>query len=196
MISVNVTTPSGTITSVTLNYAYNGVAQSPISMTNVSGNTWTGTIPAPTSPTNATVTWTVTATNSVPLNAVYVGTSYSDVVLANVSVTASATPSTVCAGSPVVLNIALGGSDAPLVLTNKFSDSFESGVANFTVNGTATVTQNSTYSSLGANSMLFNTATISTDVSASYNTNIDLSTAASATLTFTNRSPGRLFWRR
>ncbi|MFT3911086.1 MAG: GEVED domain-containing protein [Ferruginibacter sp.] len=105
LVSVNATTPSGTISTVTLNYTYNAVAQTPISMTNTTGTTWEGTIPAATSPANATVTWSVTVTNSIALTAVYTGTSYSDVVLANYPVIASATPSTICAGSPVVLNV-------------------------------------------------------------------------------------------
>ncbi|MFT3911085.1 MAG: T9SS type A sorting domain-containing protein [Ferruginibacter sp.] len=127
LVSVDATTPSGTITSVTLNYAYNGVAQSPVTMTNTTGNTWTGTIPAPTSPTNATVTWSVTATNSVPLSVVYTGASYSDVVLAAYNVVASANPTTACAGSNVVLTVApIGGNSSSVgTATTKTTDTEE-----------------------------------------------------------------------
>ncbi len=103
-ISVDVTTPSGTITSVTLNYAYNGAAQSPITMSNAGGNTWTGTIPAAT-PTNATVSWTITALASTSLSATYTGTTYADDPLLTAPVVATATPGSVCSGSPTILNV-------------------------------------------------------------------------------------------
>ncbi|MBL0102451.1 MAG: hypothetical protein IPP51_00940 [Bacteroidetes bacterium] len=101
-VSVDATTPSGTITGVVLNYSFNGTAQSPITMTNSSGNTWVGTIPVGT-PVNAVVTWSVTATNSVPLNASLTGTSYQDEPLTGYSASASASPLTVCTGSTTTL---------------------------------------------------------------------------------------------
>ncbi|MFT3911087.1 MAG: T9SS type A sorting domain-containing protein [Ferruginibacter sp.] len=105
-ITANVTAGGSNITTVTLNYSYNGVAQSPVTMTggNVnSGQTsnWTGTIPAAT-PANATVTWTVTVVDgggSIVAN----GTSYADAPLTGASISASASPNPACAGSNVVL---------------------------------------------------------------------------------------------
>ncbi|OYU80393.1 MAG: hypothetical protein CFE23_09040, partial [Flavobacterium sp. BFFFF1] len=101
-VDVNVTTNSGTISGVTLNYSFNGVAQTPIAMASGAGNSYTGTIPAAT-PTNAVVTWSVTATNSLSLSATYSGTAYGDDPLNGYAQTATATVSTVCAGAPTVL---------------------------------------------------------------------------------------------
>lgn len=105
LISVNVTTPSGVITGVTITYN-NGTLNSNIPMTNTAGNTWEYTIPAA-SPTNATVSWSITATNSAPLSAIYSGASYTDDPLFGVisNITASANP--ICAGSPSNLTASL-----------------------------------------------------------------------------------------
>jgi hypothetical protein len=105
LVSVNVTTPAGVITGVTITYN-NGTLNSNIPMTNTVGNTWEYTIPAA-SPTNATVSWSITATNSAPLSAIYSGASYTDDPLFGVtaSITASANP--ICAGSPSNLTAAL-----------------------------------------------------------------------------------------
>jgi hypothetical protein len=92
-----VTTPVGTITTVNLSYTVNGVAQTPITMTNTSGTTWEGTIPAPT-PANATIAWAVSATNSSGLTKTYTGTPYADEPLFGYTATASASNTTVCSG--------------------------------------------------------------------------------------------------
>jgi hypothetical protein len=97
LVSVNVTTPVGTITTVNLSYTVNGVAQTPITMTNTSGTTWEGTIPAPT-PANATIAWAVSATNSSGLTKTYTGTPYADEPLFGYTATASASNTTVCSG--------------------------------------------------------------------------------------------------
>jgi trimeric autotransporter adhesin len=111
-ISIDVTTSSGTITSVTLNYSHNGTAQTAVAMTNSSGNTWTGTMLAP-STGNASVTWSVTATNSIGLSTTYTGTTYSDEPNTGITAAASVTPSTVCAGSSASLSMSIGNSSAP-----------------------------------------------------------------------------------
>jgi len=105
-VVVDVTAGSGTISSVTLNYSHNGVAQTPVVMTNTSGNSWSGTMSPPTAG-NATVNWSVTATNSVPLNTTYTGTSYSDEPLTGVTATATASLPTICAGSSSTLSVGL-----------------------------------------------------------------------------------------
>ncbi|AWI24595.1 Ig-like domain-containing protein [Flavobacterium pallidum] len=101
-VNASITTASGTITSATLNYSFNGVAQSPITMTAGGGSSYTATIPVG-SPTTATVAWSITAVNSVPLSATYTGTSYADDPLAGGTASASASVTTTCAGTPTVL---------------------------------------------------------------------------------------------
>lgn len=108
IINADVVPTNGTLTSVTLNYNYNGTAQTPITMTLSSGTTYTGTIPAAT-PASAVVTWSITAVNSGGLSATVTGASYSDEPLTPVVVTTSATPGTVCSGTTVALNATLPG---------------------------------------------------------------------------------------
>lgn len=76
-VTVTATPVSGTIANVVINYSVNGVAQTPITMTNTTGNDWSGVIPTVT-PSNATVTWSVTATDSNSLNKNQAGVSYTD----------------------------------------------------------------------------------------------------------------------
>jgi hypothetical protein len=98
-ISVNVTTAAGTISAATLVYSFNGVFQPTVAMTNSSGNIWEGTILAPSTPTgNATVTWTVTAVNSLGLSNTFIGASYSDEPTNGVATSATSNPSVICAG--------------------------------------------------------------------------------------------------
>ena len=97
LISVDATTVSGTISTVTINYTVNGTPQTAITMVNVSGNTWEGSIPTVT-PSNATVNWSVTAMNSIGISTNYIGTSYSDEPLLGLTASASAFETTICAG--------------------------------------------------------------------------------------------------
>ena len=76
-ITINITTVSGTITGAVLNYSHNGTPQTAITLTNTSGTTWAGTMIAPTTG-NATVTWSITATNSLGLTTNFAGTSFAD----------------------------------------------------------------------------------------------------------------------
>lgn len=117
VISVDISNISGTITTVELNYDVNGTAQTPIAMSNTSGTTWEGTIPAPT-PANATISWTVTATNSFSLSDTYTGTAYNDEPLygATASVISSLNP--VCEGSPVTLTADLAQPNVSITLGN------------------------------------------------------------------------------
>lgn len=109
LVSVNITTASGTITGATIGYSVNGVPQSNITMTNTSGSTWEATIPVPT-PTNAVIAWGVAATNSLGLNGSYTGTTYTDEPLTGVTATATASSTTVCASSPTTLTAKLAKS--------------------------------------------------------------------------------------
>ncbi|MFM9029009.1 MAG: beta strand repeat-containing protein, partial [Bacteroidota bacterium] len=101
--TINATVVQGTnaITSVTLSYTSNGTAQTPIAMTNTSGNTWTATIPAAT-PTNATIAWTVTAVDAVasPTSS----GSYQDDALNGIGAIAAANPTSACTGSNTSLS--------------------------------------------------------------------------------------------
>lgn len=111
-VSMTITAGSGTISSVVLNYAFNGAAQTPITMTNTSGSTYEATIPVA-APVNATVTWNVVATNSFGLNTPYTGASYQDQSLFGITAVANNSASPVCAGSPSNLSVILSGLSAP-----------------------------------------------------------------------------------
>ena len=106
-ISIDVTTSSGTISSVTLNYSHNGTAQTPVTMTNSTGNTYTGTMIAPATTGNATVTWSISATNSIGLTSVYTGTSYADEPTTGVTASATASVNPLCSGSPTSLSMSV-----------------------------------------------------------------------------------------
>jgi hypothetical protein len=97
-------TPGGTaISGVALYYSLNGVTQSAIAMTNTSGDDWSGTIPT-VSPANATVAWTVVATDASGLTQSLAGTGYKDAPITGFTPTASASPSTICSGSSTTLS--------------------------------------------------------------------------------------------
>lgn len=75
LISVNITTASGTILTANIGFTVNGVPQANIPMTNTSGSTWEATLPIQV-PANALIAWGVSATNSIGLSSSYIGTSY------------------------------------------------------------------------------------------------------------------------
>lgn len=147
LISVNVTTVSGSITVVNLGYTINGVAQANIPMTNTTGTTWEATLPLPT-PTNATIAWSVSATNTLGLNSSYTGTTYADEPLFGMTASASASTTTVCSGSPSSLSAILFSSApapgyiAPPAVTNPTIDE---DLGNITITqGAATILNNTT----------------------------------------------------
>jgi hypothetical protein len=153
-ISVLITPGGGAITTVVLNYSINGVAQTAINMTNSTNNgalvadTWTATIPTVT-PTNATITWSITATDANSLTRSVTGTAYTDEPNLGVSATAAASLATVCAGSPSSLSISFSNA-APSTLYSTPS------VTNATTDedlGNVTITQ-------GATTILNNTSAI------------------------------------
>ncbi|MFN8259593.1 MAG: GEVED domain-containing protein [Chitinophagales bacterium] len=125
-ISVNVTTPSGTITGVTITFN-NGTATGPVAMTNTSGSTWTYTIPAA-SPANTTVAWSITATNSASLTNTYTGATYQDAQNTGITATATATPSSICAGTATSLSVALARSGNATIGTGVGTNSTSSAV--------------------------------------------------------------------
>jgi hypothetical protein len=111
-VSISVTAGSGTVSNVVLAYAFNGVAQTPITMTNTSGSTYEATIPVA-SPVNATVTWGVVATNSFGLATPYTGAAYQDQSLLGITAVANNSASPVCAGTASNLSVILSGLAAP-----------------------------------------------------------------------------------
>ena len=101
-VSVTATPGGGAVTGVVINYSVNGTAQTAIPMTNTSGNVWSAVIPTVT-PINASVTWSVTATDANLLTKTATGTPYSDESLFGVNATANATVTSLCAGNSSIL---------------------------------------------------------------------------------------------
>lgn len=102
-VSATILPNVGIITSANINYSYNGTPQTPIVMTNTSGNIWQGDIPAATTPTNAAVTFSITATNSSSLSATKSGTGYSDDPLNGKVVVVTSSSNPVCLGGSATL---------------------------------------------------------------------------------------------
>ncbi|MBL0050350.1 MAG: hypothetical protein IPP29_01905 [Bacteroidetes bacterium] len=181
LVSATLTTASGTITGAVINFNFNGTSQVPVNMTLLSGNIWTGTIPAGV-PVNATVTWSIVATNSVPLSSTFIGTPYSDVPLFGAVVSASANVSAVCAGSQVSL---IGITDATLFTENFETASFP--LTSFALNNTAgvfTANQNTTFFTQGSSSVLLTTASLSANGNITTTANFNLTQFSSAQLSF------------
>ncbi|TBX65986.1 hypothetical protein EZL74_11475 [Flavobacterium silvisoli] len=97
------------------------------------------------------------------------------------TVTASSTD--FCTGSVVTLT-------AGNIATDAYANSFDALPANFATSvvgsGTPSVTLNTTYKTEGTGSVLFNTASTSANVAYAMNANLNLSTASSATVTFSH----------
>jgi hypothetical protein len=104
-VTATVVANSGTIDSVVIIYNNGsaGRAVMTLSTGTTSNGVWTGTIPAATVA-GTTVTWSITATSSIPLSKTAIGPSYQDVPLTGVTATAYATPDSVCAGSSTTLS--------------------------------------------------------------------------------------------
>ena len=102
-VTISVTPGAAAVSTVVLEYSVNGVAQTPISMFNLSGNTWTGIIPTVT-PSNGLVTWQVKATDANGIVKTQVGTSYADNGTSNEVITiTSSVPSFCGTGGQVAL---------------------------------------------------------------------------------------------
>ena len=112
-VTVTATPGGGAVTGVVINYSINGAAQTPIAMTSTGGDNWSGVIPTVT-PANATVAWSVTATDANNLTQNSIGTPYSDEPTLGVTATASASLATVCEGSPTNLTMLLSRPAATL----------------------------------------------------------------------------------
>jgi gliding motility-associated-like protein len=102
-VSLTVTPGASAVSSVVLEYAINGVAQTPITMFNLSANNWTGIIPSVT-PANATVTWSVKATDAVGVVKTVTGTPYADAGVGSAVITITPSVPSFCGvGGPVTL---------------------------------------------------------------------------------------------
>ncbi len=99
-----VTLSAGT---VTLNYSYNGIAQTPLLMTYYGGTLWGATIPAAT-PANANVTFYISANDgNYTINKP--GIAYNDVASSLVTAVATASPAAICQGGSSVLKVDVNG---------------------------------------------------------------------------------------
>ncbi len=99
-ISATITPGGNNLTSVVLNYSFNGTFQTPITMTGGSisvNSVWTAVIPIAT-PSNANVTWSVTVTDPIYV-ITSTGATYNDEPLTGVTASAIASPISICAGS-------------------------------------------------------------------------------------------------
>jgi hypothetical protein len=135
--TLNIASPTA-VTSAVLSYAFNGVAQPNITLTNTSGTTWTGTIPVAT-PVTATVTWSVVAANGAATT-LFNGPTYADAPLLGIVAAASSNPATICSGQSSALTVALAN-------TNPATNYTTPGVSSPTADedfGGITITQGST----------------------------------------------------
>jgi hypothetical protein len=111
-ITINATTPIGTIDSVFITYNV-GAGNVTAAMANAGAGNYTYTIPVA-NPVYNTVTWSVTAWNSIPLATAYSGTSYTDAPLYFTSAVASASATSICSAANLTLT---GSLDAPKIVT-------------------------------------------------------------------------------
>ena len=128
LVSLIATTPTGTISGVSLTYN-NGAGNTTVAMVNTTGNTWEYTIPAAV-PTNTSVTWSATATNSIGLTKLYAGTAYQDDPLFAVTAQLSSSANPICIGSTVNLS-AVMSKPATLVLGSGSTNSSSTGASFF-----------------------------------------------------------------
>lgn len=103
-VTINAVPAAAAITSVLLNYSINGVAQTAIAMTNTTGNEYTGTIPT-TTPANASIVWSVTATDANNATKTQAGVTYSDEPNIGTTATASASAGTICLNGTTSLSV-------------------------------------------------------------------------------------------
>ncbi len=112
VVSATVTPGASPLTSVELTYSFNGTNFLPVAMAGGSftaTSTWTATIPAA-FPSNANVTWTVTATDGTNTKVSF-GTSYKDEPTTGVTATALSSINPVCAGSTTNLSLVLSSTN-------------------------------------------------------------------------------------
>jgi hypothetical protein len=143
-ITCNVSINTGTVTTVMLGYSFNGVAQTPIAMTNTTGNTWSGVLPAST-PANANVFWAISATGSNGIITNLTG-AYADEPLLGMTSFAWNTGSPICAGTSTGLQANLSA-NLPATVSNPnyltpvaSSPTSDEDLGNVTITNTSTST--------------------------------------------------------
>lgn len=149
-VGTTLTTITGSCPSnaITFTYSYDGgITNNSGTITNTSANTYTAEIPLAT-PTNAPVSWTISATNSYGLVTTLSG-SYQDNPTLGFTATAVASPSTLCAGETTNLSVSIDPvatyADAPV------SSAFDEDISNVTIissGGDTLLNNSSTYQSL------------------------------------------------
>ncbi len=149
IIIADITTGAGTITSASLLYSVNNVAQTPITMTN-SGTSYTATIPAVT-PENSIVTWSIVSSNSLPISSSYNGSGYKDAIQLDYSILTSASNTLICQSGSSTLKVNVSKPNVatysnPSAVVNPITDE---DLGNITI-------------SQGANVILNNTSAINT----------------------------------
>ena len=148
-ITVSGTAGTGALSYATVTYKVNGGTATTVTLSPSATNSWTGTILAAT-PANGTVTYSysVTDVNGIP-SATGTG-SYLDNGLEGVTVTASATPATVCAGNNTTLSLVARttmSAAAPVYTTfpSVSSPTADEDLGNVTISqGTTTILNNTT----------------------------------------------------
>ncbi len=113
VVTATVTPGASPLTAVDLTFSFNGTGFLPVAMAGgsfTSTSTWTATIPAA-FPTNANVTWTVTATDGTNTKVSF-GTSYKDEPTNGVTATALSSSNPVCAGNTTSLSLVLSSTSA------------------------------------------------------------------------------------
>ncbi|MGL2966454.1 GEVED domain-containing protein [Flavobacterium sp. XGLA_31] len=173
-VSSGVTICSGTNTTLT---ATGGSTYSWTPSLGLNGTTGATVIANPTT----TTTYTVTGTSAVGCTAT---ASVTVTVTPSPTAITIAPPASFCTGGVATLT-ATGGAYS----TNKFSDNMDAASTNFTaatVSGTTTTsaTLNTTYFAEGTGSVLFNTTGVSSVATYTLNSNVNLSGATTAQLTF------------
>jgi hypothetical protein len=136
---------SSAISSAVLSYAFNGVAQPNITLTNTGGTTWTATIPIAT-PVTATVTWSVVATNGAA-STLFNGPTYADAPLLGITAAASSNPATICNGqsSSIIVNLASSNPPVNYTVPGVSSPTVDEDFGGITISqGTTTILSNTT----------------------------------------------------
>ncbi|RAR69275.1 beta strand repeat-containing protein, partial [Flavobacterium aciduliphilum] len=163
-----------------------------VSLTATGGSTYSW---SPATGLSATNTASVTASPTTTTTYTVTGASAANcTATATVTITVNPTPTAIsiappagfCSGGVATLT-ATGGAFA----TSKFTDGFNALSTNFATStvgtGTPTAALNTTYQSEGSGSVLFNTTSTSASVAYSLNSNVNLSGASSAQLTFSHQ---------
>jgi len=149
-VGTTLTTITGSCPSnaITFTYSYDGgITNNSGTITNTSANTYTAEIPLAT-PTNAPVSWTISATNSYGLVTTLSG-SYQDNPTLGFTATAQATPATICAGELTSLSVSV--SPVATYAAAPVSSAFDEDISNVTIissSGDTLINNTSTYQSL------------------------------------------------